>query len=101
MPVNMSLFTNSSDAFVGLGHAADQASGGIFGIGLLLAVYFVTYTVTNYYGSRDAFITATFVGAISSILLRLMGWLGNDIWVFGAVVLLAISGIILVFRRGE
>jgi hypothetical protein len=102
MPVNLSLFTNTSDSsLIGLGQGIDTASGGVFGVGLLLAIYLISYTVTNYYGSRDAFVVTSFIGVISAILLRLMGWLQNDIFVFGAIVLVAIAGVMLVFREGS
>jgi hypothetical protein len=100
MPVDLSLFTNGTDStIISLGHGIDTASGGIFGTGLLLAIYVISYTATNYYGSRDAFVVTTFIGVISAILLRLMGWLSNDIFVFGAIILVAIAGVMLMFRE--
>lgn len=100
MPVDLSVITNTTDqTIISLGHGLDVMSGGILGLGLLLTIYVVSYTATNYYGSRDAFVVTTFIGVISAILLRLMGWLQNDIFVFGAIVLVAIAGVMLVFRE--
>lgn len=75
---------------------ADYATGGWFGILMVIAVWVVLFILPkNYnYPTLTCYISASFVTAIIAILMRVLGML-NDTFVVGFITLIAIGAFAL------
>lgn len=63
---------NITEGFVSLFQYANIVTGGIFGIGILVIIFFVTYLNISYAENTKAFAVASWVTMLSAIFLRLM-----------------------------
>lgn len=56
---------------------ANTETNGIFGIGILFVLFFIVYVNLSFGDNTKAFAAATWVTAITAILLRLAGIVGD------------------------
>jgi len=90
---------NNMTSIVDLIDYVNNITGGIglFGIGMLIIIFFVSFLSTKAYTFSRAFGFASFLTMISGIFLRFLGLI-NDAVFFITVVLFVIS---LIFLIGE
>lgn len=102
MTINTTQFTNTTGNFIiAIGQAINTESGGFFGLGILIGIYLVTFFPSlKQFGVRSAFGASAFVGVISAIFLRLMGWI-NDTTLYGSIVVVVGAVVILWFSRDD
>lgn len=85
---NLSYLINQTNP-VGIGGGLNAMSGGLFGVMLLIVIYAISFSLSIKWGARTAFASASIIGVVAAMFLRLMGWLTNDIALFLAIVLVA------------
>lgn len=98
--INITPLTNytASDPVTGMFQAVNTMSNNVFGIMLLLGIYFITFSVALKYGTKTAFATSAFLGVIFAIILRLLSLI-PEMFLFGAFVVGTIAVVMLWFNR--
>lgn len=95
MAINTSIFTNSSENIVvSMTQGVNTASGGWFGVGILLAAYIVLFFATLNWGVKMALASTTFVGVLLAMFFRLLE-IVNDTVFYACIVIAVIALIIL------
>lgn len=70
---------NNITDFVSLMVFANNVTNYMFGIGILLMIFFLSFTSLLFYGSERAFSTSIFLTFISSLFLASMGLIAYEI----------------------
>jgi inner membrane protein involved in colicin E2 resistance len=93
------IFNMSNPNIVNIGAELNTASDGFMGLSILIALYFTSFMIASKSGAKDGMAVSAFIGGIAAILLRLMGWIGNDFVILVAIIFMIGAGIMLVTRK--
>ena len=82
---------------VGLFQYANSITNGIFGIGILISLFFIVYINLSFADNTKAFAVATWVVGLTAVLLRLIG-IVNDMVMYSTFILVLIG---IISLRGQ
>lgn len=91
---------NLTDSFVGLGAYMNVASDGWFWIAMLLAILVICIISLMDYGFFRASTSSLFFVTVLTIILRFLGYVGDQILIT-FIILLAASAFIMLIFEGE
>lgn len=93
-------FTNITNALTiaGLATAINDATSGMFGFMLYIAVFLIVFLPTSFIDGKKAFGLASFVSMIVAILLNAMGMLSSEFIIVNMAVL-GVSLLLLMFSK--
>ena len=85
---------NNQDSIFGFMNAANDVSGGLFGNLILIVTFLIMVVAWRSYEPKRSFAAASFITALISVFLRVMGWI-PDATMFGCFILAGISFVLL------
>jgi hypothetical protein len=86
---NLTNVTNQNN-MVGIYQVANQITGGWFGILILVAIWIIAFIALKSYRTNAAFSAASFLAAVCSIFLTLLGLL-SEMGIYITATLLALA----------
>lgn len=100
--INTTNLTNINGSLVvGATQYVNTESGGVFGIMLIIAIYFIAFGgMVTKWGVKIAFSTTAFIGFTLTLLLRLMN-LVNDTVLYATLILVVVAAMMLWLTRHQ
>jgi uncharacterized membrane protein YiaA len=85
-------------SFIDLFQWTNRVTGYYFGIGILIAVFFISFVLLKAFESKQAFVGCLFVTSIVAITLRLIDILNNT-WAIGSIILCGLAILAIVWSK--
>lgn len=95
---NLSCYYAARD-FVQVGVCNNAITNGVFGNGILLIVFFISFITMLSFGQKNSFIASLFITTLASVLLVIMQMVSADIMLLLTIV--TALGTLLLFRTRE
>lgn len=95
-PYDLTNVTSATDP-AKMFQVANQLTGGAFGLMTIVAVFILSFIISNRYGSKDAFITSSFLAFLAASFMSYVGIVDMVV----VLMMICLMGIAVVIRRGN
>ncbi len=92
---NISTVHNIADVFT----FTNSLTGNWFGSLIVIAVWIITFIITNRYATGDSFLASSFIGALVAILLNMIGMVSGTVVIMLLIMLAVGVGFGTVLKR--